>query len=270
MKFTLRMPPEQRLDLSPLTPDRLAGLDAKAIQRIALNTTRAPLCVADVFRVRGGDPACVVIEGGSSRFDNLAQGMSGGEVLLDGDAGLCAGRSMAGGRLEIRGNVGPWAASGLRGGQVQVLGDAGERLGGPLAGERTGMSGGIVVVAGNAGERAADRLRRGLIVIEGDAGASPGSRMIAGTVIVCGDAGSLPGYLMRRGTLVLAQIPEPLSPTFVAVGGHDLLFFRLLARVLQPLSRRAARLLADRAQRFAGDMSVLGKGEILIPVAVQP
>ena len=270
MRFTLRAPPEQRLDLSPLTPDRLAGLDAKAIERIALNTTRAPLCVADVFRVRGGDPAHAVIEGGSSRFDNVAEGMTNGEVLLDGDAGLCAGRSMAGGRLEIRGSVGPWAASGLRGGRIEIAGDAGERLGGPLAGERTGMSGGIVVVAGNAGERAGDRLRRGLIVVEGDAGASPGSRMIAGTLIVCGDARPLPGYLMRRGTLVLARTPEPLPPTFVAVGGHDLLFLRLLARVLQPLSRRAARLLAGRAERFVGDMSVLGKGEILVPGTGQP
>lgn len=265
MKFILRAAPEQRLDLSPLTPDRLAGLDPKAIERIALNTTRAPVCVADVFRVRGGDPAHVVIEGGSSRLDNVAAGMNSGDVLLDGDAGLCAGRSMAGGRLEIRGSVGPWAASGLRGGRIEIAGSAGERLGGPLAGERTGMSGGIVVVAGNAGPRAGDRLRRGLIVVEGSAGASPGSRMIAGTLIVCGDTGQLPGYLMRRGTLVLGRSPDQLSPTFIPLGGHDLLFFRLLARVLQPLSRRAARLLAGRAQRFAGDMAVLGKGEVLIP-----
>jgi formylmethanofuran dehydrogenase subunit C len=267
VRFILRAPPDQRLDLSPLTPDRLAGVDAKAIERIALNTMRTPVCVADVFRIHPRDPARVVIEGGSSRFDNVAKGMSSGEVLLDGDAGLCAGRSMAGGRLEIRGSVGPWAASGLLGGRVEIAGDAGERLGGPLAGERTGMSGGIVVVAGNAAERAGDRLRRGLIVVEGDAGASPGSRMIAGTLIVCGEAGPLPGYLMRRGTLVLAQVREPLPPTFVAVGGHDLLFFRLLARTLQPVSRRAAKLLAGRARRFAGDMSILGKGEVLIPAA---
>lgn len=267
MKFALRAPPDQRLDLSPLTPDRLAGMDAKAIERIPLNTTRAPLCVADVFRLRGGNPARVEIEGGSPRFDNVGAGMSSGEVLLDGDAGLYAARAMSGGKLEIRGSVGPWAASGLLGGYVVITGDAGTRLGGPLAGERTGMSGGVVVVAGNAGERAGDRLRRGTIMIEGNVGASPGSRMIAGTVIVCGTAGSLPGYLMRRGTLVLARTVEPLPPTFIPVGGHDLLFFRLLARILLPVSRRAARLVSGPCQRFAGDMAALGKGEILIPGA---
>jgi len=260
----LRAPPEQRLDLSPLTPERIAGLDQPAIERIALQTTRAPAAVADVFRVRMGDPARIAIEGGSPRFDNVGAAMGGGEILLDGEAGLYAGRRMGGGRLEIRGDAGPWAASGLLGGTVEIGGDAGERLGGPLAGERSGMAGGVLIVRGNAAERAGDRLRRGLIVIEGDAGACPGSRMVAGTLIVCGEAGRLPGYLMRRGTLVLARSSAPLPPTFVPVGGADLVFFRLLARALAPLSRRAARLLAGPAQRFAGDMAVLGKGEILL------
>lgn len=264
MRFSLIAPPEQRLDLSALTPERLAGLDQGAVERLALNTTRAPVCVGDVFRVSNGEPGRVVIEGGSVRFDNVAAGMSGGELLLEGEAGICAGRAMSGGRLEIRGGVGPWAASGVTGGQIEIGGDAGERLGGPLAGERTGMTGGTVVVRGNAGERAGDRLRRGLIVIEGEAGASPASRMIAGTLIVCGRAGALPGYLMRRGTLVLADVPDPLPPTFVPVGAADPVFFRLLARALNALSGRATQLVSAQTRRFAGDMAVSGKGEILV------
>lgn len=264
MRFTLRAPPDQRLDLSPLTPDRLADLDVKAVERLALNTTRAPLCVADIFRVRGGNADQIAIEGGSARFDYVGRGMTRGELVVEGDAGFAAGRDMGGGRLQIRGNVGPWAASGLRAGQIDIAGDAGERLGGPLAGERLGMAGGVVVVGGNAGERAGDRLRRGLIVIEGAAGRSPASRMIAGTLIVCGDAGGLPGYLMRRGTLVLARAPDPMPPTFVAVGGDGLVFLRLLARTLLAMSPRAARLLRGPIRRFAGDMAVLGKGEMLV------
>jgi formylmethanofuran dehydrogenase subunit C len=265
VRFTLRTAPDQRVDLSPLTPDRLSGLAPPAIERIALNTTRAALCVADLFRVRARDPARVLIEGGSARFDGVGAGMSGGEVLLDGEAGLYAGRAMQGGRLEIRGNAGDWAASGLRGGELEIVGDAGERLGGPLPGEREGMAGGTVIVRGSVGARAGDRLRRGLVVIEGDAGASPASRMLAGTLIVCGKAGALAGYLMRRGTLILAEPPESLPPTFVAAGGGDLVFVRLLARMLEPDSRRAAQLLAGRMRRFAGDTAVLGKGEILLP-----
>jgi formylmethanofuran dehydrogenase subunit C len=265
VKFTLRENPDQRLDLSPLTPDRLAGLDVSAVERIFLHTTRAAVRVGDVFAVASGDPENVVIEGGSSRFDNFGQGMSRGKLLLDGEAGLYAGRAMSGGRLEIRGSVGPFAASGLLGGRIEIGGDAGERLGGSLPGERTGMAGGEVVVRGNAGERAGDHLRRGMIVVEGDAGPAPASRMIAGTMIVCGSAGKLPGYLMRRGTLVLARAAEALPPTFVPVGGgHDLLFFRLLASTLEPLSQRAAGLVRGPSRRFAGDMAVLGKGEIFV------
>lgn len=260
----LRAEPEQRLDLSALTPERLSKLARGEVERLALNTTRAQLCVADAFSVYESEPERVVIEGGSSRFDNIGAAISGGELIVVGDAGVCVGRAMSGGRIEIRGNVGGWAASGLTGGQVEIRGDAGERLGGPLAGERTGMSGGAVVLRGNAGERAGDRLRRGLIVIESDAGANPASRMIAGTLVVCGRAGALPGYLMRRGTLVLARAPELLAPTFIPVGGADPTFLRLFERALEPLSRRAASLFAALPRRLAGDMAVLGKGEILI------
>lgn len=265
MKFTLRDQPDQRLDLAPLTPDRLAGLDAKAVARIAINTTRVPVCVGDVFRITPGDPASIVIAGGSARFDNLGEAMSGGNLLLEGEAGLYAGRGMSGGRLEIRGSVGPWAASGLLGGRLEIGGDAGERLGGSLPGERTGMAGGEVVVRGNAGERAGDHLRRGLIVIEGDAGRAPGSRMIAGTIVVCGRAGRLPGYLMRHGTLLLGANVEALPPSFVPVGGgDDLLFLRLLGDALRSLSQRAAALVRAPSRRFAGDMAVLGKGEVFV------
>lgn len=261
LRLTLRAAPEQRLDLSALTPDRLADLSVVDIEKLPLHTTRRPAHVGDVFSVHAGDAARVVIEGGSSRFDLVGAGMTQGEVIVDGDAGMQAGRALAGGRLTIHGHAGPFAASGLRGGHMEIKGDAGAFLGGALAGERTGMRGGTVIVRGNAGDRAADRLRRGLIVVQGNAGAYPGSRMIAGTLIVCGTSGPLPGYLMRRGTLVLGD-GAALPPTFLPVEGSALVFTRLLVRALSPLSELAASL-ADRArQRYAGDMAVLGKGEV--------
>lgn len=263
MRFRLRRAPDQRLDLSPLTQARLAGLDAAAIERIPLNTTRAPLCVGDIFRLRMGTPDDIVIEGGSERFDGVGEGMTDGSLLLDGDAGLRAGRAMAGGVLEVRGSVGPWAASGMRDGHVVIAGDAAECLGGPLPGESAGMRGGTVLVMGDAGPRAGDRLRRGVIVVEGDAGAHAGSRMIAGTLIVCGEAGELPGVLMRRGTLVLGG-GAALPPGFVPAGDAGPVFLRLLAASVRPFSPRAARLLARPNRRFAGDMATLGKGEAIV------
>ncbi len=265
VRLVLRAEPEQRLDLSALTPDRLAGLDRAAIERIALHTTRAPVLVGDVFRLRMGDPGSVVFEGGSARFDRVGAAMTRGEITVDGDAGAQLGRRMTGGRILVHGDAGPHAASGLAGGMIEIGGDAGDFLGGPLAGEVAGMAGGTVVVRGHAGARAGDRLRRGIIVVERDAGAAAGSRMIAGTLVVCGTAGALPGYLLRRGTLVFGAADLP--PTFVPVGtaGPGFVFARLLARALEPVSRRAARLVLRATARHMGDMAALGRGEALLP-----
>jgi formylmethanofuran dehydrogenase subunit C len=264
LTFTVRNHPDQRLDLSPLVPHLLSGKTAAQIERAELQTTRHRINVGDVFRVRAGDAGQIRIEGASERFDRVGHAMTGGEVAVDGDVGIQAGRLMAGGRLTLRGNAGPWAASGMKGGVIEILGAAGGHLGGPLAGEISGMRGGIVVVHGHAGERAGDRMRRGTIIIEGEAGAYAGGRMIAGTLIIGRKVGPLPGYLMKRGTIVLGDGCAEMSPTFVDNGHHELLAMRLCAGFTQLYSKRSAALLRRPLQRFVGDMAVLGKGEILV------
>jgi formylmethanofuran dehydrogenase subunit C len=261
--LTLKERPPERLDLSPLLPHLLAGKTANEIARIGVQTTRWPLMVGDVFRVRMGDARRVHIEDACDRLDWIGHGMVDGEIVVDGDAGSRAGRLMTGGNLTITGSAGPWAASGMRGGTIEIRGDAGDRLGGPLPGEMAGMRGGVVIVRGDAGERIGDRLRRGTIVVEGRAGAWAGSRMIAGTLVVGGSAGPLPGYLMRRGTIVLGSAAT-LSPTFIDCGKHDLVALRLLATFVTRTSARASKVLQRSLRRFAGDMAVLGKGEIFL------
>lgn len=264
LTFTLRQRPEQRLDLSPLVPHLLAGKIAAQIERIELQTTRVRVNLADVFRVRMGDAERIRIEGACDRFDCIGQAMIGGEIFVDGAVGTRAGRLMAGGRLTLHGNAGPWAASGMKGGMIEIHGAVGDHLAGPLAGEMAGMRGGLVVVRGGAGERAGDRMRRGTIIVEGEAGAYAGSRMIAGTLVVGRKAGPLPGFLMKRGTIVLGGGCSAISPTFVDCGRHDLLGMRLLAGFIGPYSEGAAAMLKRPLQRLAGDMAVLGKGEIFI------
>jgi len=264
MTFSLRQRPDQRLDLSPLVPHLLAGKTAAEIERVELQTTRSRVSVAEMFRLRMGDASSIRIEGACERLDCVGRGMTGGEILVDGDTGVQAGRLMTGGRLVLHGNAGPWAASGLKGGTVEIRGTAGDFLGGPLAGEVAGMRGGTVVVHGRAGDRAGDRMRRGTVVIVGGAGAYTGSRMIAGTLIVGRTAGALPGFLMKRGTIVLGEGCSLMSPSFVDCGQHELLAMRLWAGFVDPLSKSAAALLRRPLQRLAGDMAVLGKGEIFV------
>lgn len=264
LTLTLRERPDQRLDLSPLVPHGLAGKTAREIEQIELQTTRHRIKVGDVFRLRMGDVEQIRIQNGCDRLDYVGQEMKSGELLVDGDVGIQAGRLLSGGRLTVLGNTGPWAASGMKTGVFEIRGTAGDRLGGPLAGEIAGMRGGIVIVRGSVGERAGDRMRRGTIIIEGQAGRYAGSRMIAGTLIVRRRAELLAGFLLKRGTIVLGESHSAVSPTFVDCGEHELVAMRWLSAMIEPYSKAAAVLLRRPFTRFAGDMAVLGKGEILV------
>jgi formylmethanofuran dehydrogenase subunit C len=265
LTFSLRAPPAQRLDLSPLTPQNLAGKSVDEVAGIELQTTRMRVTAGDVFRIREGDPATIVIEGGSARFDRVGMGLTAGSIRVDGEVGVQVGRLMSGGQLTVHGSAGPFAGSGMRGGTLDIDGDAGERLGGPLSGETVGMSGGVLHVRGEVGERAGDRLRRGVILIEGRAGAYAGSRMIAGTLAIGDEAGDLPGYLMGRGTILLGRGAMLFSPTFGDCGEHDLVAARLLADYIARTSANLGELFRRPLRRLAGDFAALGKGEILLP-----
>ncbi len=263
--FALRQEPEQRLDLSKLSPDRLVGRAQKEIEDIDIGTTKHALKVGDVFKLRMGDPKSLHFEGGSERFDRLGYRLLPGfEIYVEGDVGAQLGREAKGGAIAVAGDAGPYVASGMTGGRIDIDGDAGDFLAGPLAGELAGMAGGRVIVRGGVGARAGDRLRRGIVVIEGDAGADFGARAIAGTLILLGKAEGRVGYLNRRASLVLSRRAE-LGPTYVDCGAHNFSFARLFSRALAEDSRRASRLLAQKLQRFAGDTAVYGKGEILTP-----
>jgi formylmethanofuran dehydrogenase subunit C len=266
LTFSLREAPAQRLDLSRLISQNLAGKSAAEIASVELQTTRVRVTVGDVFHIREGDPSAIVIEGGAERFDRVGMGMTAGSIRVEGDVGVEAGRLMSGGQLTIRGDAGPFAGSAMKGGTLEIVGDAGERLGGPLSGETIGMSGGLLHVRGDAGARAGDRLRRGFILIEGRAGPYAGSRMIAGTLAIGGEAGDLPGYLMGRGTILLGRGATLFPPSFGDCGEHDLVAARLLADYVAQVSAKLAKLFLRPLRRLAGDLAALGKGEILLPI----
>jgi len=263
--FALRQEPEQRLDLSKLTPDRLVGRSLKEIEAIAIGTTKVDVKVGDIFKLRAGDPQALHFEGGSERFDLLgAKLLPGFTIRVEGDVGAQLGRGAQGGTITIAGDAGPYVASGMTGGHIAIDGDAGDFLAGPLAGEIAGMAGGRVVVRGSVGAWAGDRLRRGIIVVEGDAGADLGARAIAGTIIALGKTQGRVGYLNKRASLVLAHAQD-FGPTYVDCGAHHFAFAKLFARALTEDSRRASRLLSQSLRRHAGDTAVYGKGEILTP-----
>lgn len=264
LTFRLNAAPRERLDLSQLTPKRLAALPIADMLKLDISTTRSSLTVGDVFAVRGKPGDTVRIEGGSARLDHVGAGLDHGTLIVDGDVGIAAGRNMRGGRLEIRGDAGALLASGMSAGEVFVKGSAAGQVGGLSPGDKFGMTGGLIVIDGHAGDRAGDRMRRGTIFIRGKCGSFAGSRMVGGTIWTELGFGTDPGMLLRRGTLIGPSV-ERILPTFADAGKHDLVILRVLSRYLrEKLGAQAPKPLPIAVRKYAGDLATIGKGELLL------
>ncbi|KQT85218.1 formylmethanofuran dehydrogenase subunit C [Aurantimonas sp. Leaf443] len=267
LTFKLREAPPERLNLSGLTPQALAGLSRPEIERLGIGTTKRGLLVGDVFDLSGEAGETLAFAGTTGRCDRIGEALVGGAIHVEGDCGTRLGRAMRGGTIAVSGSAGSHAGSGMSGGRIEISGSAGDFLGGPLAGETAGMTGGFLKVAGDCGARAGDRMRRGTIVVSGAAGPDAGSRMIAGTVIVGRRAAGTPGRLMKRGTLILAGGAERLVSTFLDNGVCDLLILTLMARDLEAAGLGPLPFDGAPMRRFGGDTAVTGLGEIFVPQA---
>jgi formylmethanofuran dehydrogenase subunit C len=262
LTFRLRERPPERLDLSPLVPQRLSGLSPSQIAQIPIGTTRRPLVVGEVFELSGHDSDDIRFVGGSDRLDGVATNLSRGRILVEGDVGQRLAFGMRGGDVRIAGSAGPFAASGALGGTITIDGSAGDCAGGAVYGAMYGLSGATLVIKGTAGARLGDRMRRGLIVAA-EAGDEAACRMIAGT-IVTRRVGDHPGFGMRRGTLLVGGHGR-LLPSFVPTGRHRFVMLRLLRRELARLGQ--GDFVPDAVDRHAGDVATLGKGEILVALS---
>lgn len=263
LTFTLKTQPQQRVDLSSLTPDNLAGKSATEIAAIELPAGNRRLRVDSLFDVGGDDASDITIHHSSPKLDYIGSHMRSGRITVHGDVGSYLGLQMRSSEIVVHGNADAFAASGMVSGFMHIHGNAGDFLAAAIVGDRKGMKGGTVIVSGNAGDRAGDQMRRGLLLIEGNAGAYCASRMLAGTIGVAGEVGEYLGYGMRRGTLLLTQQPA-LHATIQDCGTHTLPFLSLMFKSFAQLPSRFAQINQNRVQRYAGDVANDGKGEILV------
>lgn len=266
IRLTAKHEPPVRVSLAGLVPESVANSSETEIARRPLVVGNRRSALGDWFSVESADgEADLVLEGPCRRFDRIGADMSTGTVRIAGNAGAYLGIGMKGGRVEVDGSAGYGVATAMSGGEIRIRGDAGDALGGALPGNRSGMRGGLVAVAGSAGAACGDRLRRGMILIAGDVGPGCGSRMSAGTIVVGGRAAREAGIAMRRGTIVVLSSLESIAPSFVDTGVQDLVFMRLLSRMLAEFG------FADLVERFGplqrwrGDLAVRGSGELFAP-----
>lgn len=267
LTFRLKKQVDQRVDMSPIVCHKLKGLAPAKISALELQNGKRKIRVDELFVVKGTDTQNIVIEGSFGKLDFIGKQLDGGTLSVNGDVGAYLGLEMKSGTIIVNGNTGIYAACELKEGYMEINGNAGDFLAAALPGNKQGMKGGTVLVKGNAGERAGDHMRRGALLIEGNVGDYCGSRMVAGTIAVMGETGRYLGYAMRRGTLLLWNKPE-LSATFNDCGAHTLAFLPILFSSFKKLSSKFAEDSArfNRVQRYGGDMSEMGRGEVLVKI----
>jgi formylmethanofuran dehydrogenase subunit C len=267
--LTLKTQPDERLDLSGLTPAMVALGITNELSAHVVGTTRHALRLADVFDVRsGGADGDMTVATNGAVIDGIGSGMAGGRLVIDGDAGDRVGAGMKGGRIEVRGRAGSHLGAGISGGLIHVAGDCGDSAGGLIAGKRFGMTGGTIVIDGSAGARMGEKMRRGTIIVRGATGAMAGVRMLGGTIVAEGGVGPDAGRLMRRGTILASGLAPgaDIPATFADCGVHDLVILRIMARDwTRELGPLAPRFTPHVVRRYAGDLATIGKGELLLP-----
>lgn len=265
LTLRLKAPAGTRLNLTGIVPGKLATLSMSEIAALQVGMGKDPVSLSDAFEISGSPGDTITIDGAGAALDFAGAGLCSGTLRINGNAGAYAGRKMTGGKLEITGNAGSYLGAAMTGGLIHVAGNAGDSVGAVLSGDRFGMAGGTIVVSGNIGARAGDKMRRGTILVKGTTGPQAGARMVGGTIWAEGGLGADPGFMMRRGTLIAPKV-ERLLPTFVDCGEHDLLIARILSRHLKKeLGALAPPALPLMVRKIGGDMSTIGKGEILLP-----
>lgn len=265
LTFTLKTRPKQRVDMSPLVPTNLAGKSVAEIAQITLQCGKPLIPVDELFDITGDDVQAIVINNSFDKLDFIGKELDSGSITVNGDVGAYLGMGMKSGEIKVVGNVGLYAACEMKKGYLEINGNVGDFLGGALPGNKMGIKGGTILIKGNAGDRVGDHMRRGLILIEGNAGEYCGSRMTAGTIAVLGSTGRYLGFAMRRGTLLLWNQPQLLA-SFNDCGVHTLGFLPLLFASFKTFNCKFADKSAafNRVQRYAGDMSEMGRGEVLV------
>jgi len=263
-RLKLRSAPSERIDLSALLPAAVAPLSDYNLGKLSLSGESEKVSLGDIFTISGTSGETLTIESGSDRLDFIGADLAGGTLVIEGDVGAYCGAGMKGGRIDVRGNAGAFLASGMKHGVITVKGNAGDFTGALRAGEKFGMTGGTVHVGGTTGTRTGDRMRRGTIVVRGQTGSATGARMVGGTIITEKGFGDGPGPLLRRGTLIGPSAAR-LLPTFADCGKHNLLILRLIEKHLaSKLGTLAPALAQGAVRKFAGDLSTIGKGELLL------
>lgn len=261
--LTLKEQPSVPLEAELLSPDVMAPLANHAIRALPVLLGKRQCRVDDFFTVEGEASDELEIRGDVGKVKWIGRGMTRGRVTITGSAGMHLGAYMKGGAIDVSGNASDWLGAEMSGGLIRIRGNAGGQVGAAYRGSRTGMTDGTILIEGSAALEVGMRMKRGIIAVGGAVKDFAGLEMKGGTILI-GGAELRTGAWMMRGTIISLK-PIPLLPTFSLASTYNPTFLRVYARHLGALGFTLPYEDSDGSyQRYIGDASVPGKGEILV------
>jgi formylmethanofuran dehydrogenase subunit C len=264
--ITLRLknPPNILLEAELISPDVFADKSNAEIRELRVYHGKRQYRLDEFFDVEGERSELIYLHGDLHRVRWMGRAMTRGRITVMGNVGMHLGAYMKGGHIEVHGDAGDWIGAEMRRGFIRVHGNAGGQIGGGYRGSLAGMRNGTIIVSGTAGLEVGLRMRRGTIVVGDRVKDFAGLQMKGGTIVLMKGAEIRTGAWMNRGTIISLE-PLKLMPTFARAANYNPVFMRVYARHLASLGLELpSKFEHGTYARYTGDMSVHGKGEILV------
>ena len=255
------------IEADNICPDLIVNLNLAEIKALNAFYGRRKVTFGDLFDVEGEHSDRIMVEGDLRHVKKIGLRMTRGRILVRGDVGPHLGAHMRGGEIIIQGNASDWVGAQMQGGRIWIKGNAGHHVGAAYPGEKKGVNRGVIIVEGNAGRAVGTRARRILIVVQGSVGDFAGANMIAGSIIVFGQLGVRAGAGNKRGSIVVFGGSPEILPTYRYECTLAPVFLQCYLQSLREWGLSASLEPADGIfHRYSGDITSLGKGEILVYV----
>lgn len=217
--LTIKNQPDLYLEADTICPDAFAGKKTEEIAGLPVYVGREQHRLGDFFEISGKAGATaaetkIVVNGDLSRVKYIGMKMTGGEVVVNGNADMYVGAWMQGGKITVNGNVDAFAGTGMKGGELVINGNAGNYLGAAYRGDWRGMQGGKITVTGNAGSDIGTFMNGGEIVIGGNVDVHVATHAEGGKIIIKGNAKSRVGGQMVEGEIYVFGSIDVMMPGF--------------------------------------------------------
>ena len=243
-----------------INPDVFEGKSVTEIAEFIVHEGNRKKKLSDLFKIEEdtAEVPTITINGNVSKVKQIGTGMTKGEIIINGNAGMHLGEKMVNGKITVNGNVESWTGSAMKGGLIEIHGDANDYLASPYRGTSVGMRGGEIIVDGKVGSDCACYMKGGVIKIRGGAGPFLGYRMLNGTIYVEKECKTRVGALMTGGKIIVAAFLEEVMPTFT------------VDEIKQSIKIDDKEKATGPFYVFFGDLAEHGKGKLYVSKAFNP